>query len=442
MNNNLTKYIFTPLFKLILWIFSFIFTFGTISTYRQSKISLFFNELFNNGLYHAHFFSILELFFIIIVIRLLLKYKNNKDNTALGKFMLFLTLLCFVLNLINPNNSSQNPIFGLALFSDVSYYTFILLVYFSFNLKKELFIIYIKFLFYYISVILTGRVIFLFILWVFGKGNMMFGANSTLVESDTLFLIAFFQVIYFMLFLINKNKKKYLLLWLLYLLFQLFSYRRSALGVAILSNSLLGVIYFIRGKGLQRKLLFFCGIVVILMTFLNVKNIYIPARYEKYVMRFISAIPGVNISKEGEFSDSGHWEQTMSTFSAIRTLGFWGIGYGHSKDLYVKGQSAAIHNSYVAAWASYGVYMFIFYLFVIFFIFFKLIKIYLFLSMKDNEINLICLSISVFLLCWFAVLTTNPLLMLDHIKMKIFWITLFAVLMRIKPEDKIYFSFD
>ena len=60
--------------------------------------------------------------------------------------------------MLNPNNNSLNPILGMPLFSDISNYTFILLAYFSLFLTDKAYMISLRKLFVYLSVILTIRV--------------------------------------------------------------------------------------------------------------------------------------------------------------------------------------------------------------------------------------------------------------------------------------------
>jgi len=426
---------FTPFIKLIMIVFSAIFVFASIDTYLSLSSTIFFNTIFIKGFGHDKFFSLFEIIFIITAFSILIKFHGKRKSSNLSKILFFLIVLTFILKMLNPNNDPNNPILGMPLFSDISNYTFILLAYFSLFLDDKVYMVFLKKIFYYVCIILIVRVFYLFILWLMGKGNYAFGANSTLTESDTLFIIAFFQIAFFVLYLINKERK-YLILWLIYLLFLIFSYRRSALGVALSANVLCYLLIVLKEKGIKNKIILVLGIVLIYGVLSNVEQFNLPYKYERYILRFVSAIPGMNLSDSGEFTDSGHWEQTSETFySAFQNLGFWGVGYGRSYDVYLAGQSAVIHNVYAATWAQHGLYMLLFYLFIIFIVLFTTLKLFLYEKIHNNNYYIIKISLCIFLLMWFAVLITNPLIIAETFKMQVFWFTLFSVVIRLTPQN-------
>jgi len=427
---------FTPFIKLIMIIFSFIFVFASIDTYRSLDSTIFFNKIFLRGVGHEHFFSLFEIVFIFMVFLILMKFRvKGESSSNISKIVFFFVVLTFILKMLNPNNDPSNPILGMPLFSDISNYSFILLVYFSLFLDEKVYMVFLKKIFYYVGVILAIRVFYLFLLWLMGKGNYAFGANSTLNEGDTLYIVAFYQIAFFALYLIYK-KKKYLVLWLVYLLFQIFSYRRSALGVALSANVLLYVFILLREKNLRSKLILIAGIILIYGAINNIDKINLPAKYEDYVLRFISAIPGMSAEKQGVYTDSGHWEQTSETFySAINTLGFWGEGYG--KIPYLEGAYLGylIHNVYAATWAQHGIYMLVFYLLIIAIVLYKFFKSFLFDKIVNKNYYILKISICSFLLMWFAVLVTNPIIIAETFKMQVFWFTLFSVVIRLTPQN-------
>ena len=426
---------FTPFIKLIMIVFSAIFVFASIDTYRSLSSTIFFNKIFLRGFGNEHFFSLFEILFIFMVFLISMKFHSKIKSSNLSKILFFLIVLTFILKMLNPNNDPNNPILGMPLFSDISNYTFILLAYFSLFLDDKVYMVFLKKIFYYVCIILIVRVFYLFILWLMGKGNYAFGANSTLTEGDTLFIIAFFQIAFFVLYLINKERK-YLILWLIYLLFLIFSYRRSALGVALSANVLCYLLIVLKEKGIKNKIILVLGIVLIYGVLSNVEQFNLPYKYERYILRFVSAIPGMNLSDSGEFTDSGHWEQTSETFySAFQNLGFWGVGYGRSYDVYLAGQSAVIHNVYAATWAQHGLYMLLFYLFIIIIVLFTTLKLFLYEKIHNNNYYIIKISLCIFLLMWFAVLITNPIIMAETFKMQVFWFTLFTVTIRLSPDN-------
>jgi len=439
MNNQYINNIesrFTPFIKLVMIIFSLIFVFASIDTYRSLDSTIFLNKIFLRGVGNEHFFSLFEIVFIFMVFLISMKFRVNiKSSSNISKTLFFIVILTFILKMLNPNNDSNNPILGMPLLSDVSNYTFILLAYFSLFLDDKVYMIFLKKILYYVSIILTVRVFYLFILWFMGKGNYAFGANSTLNEGDTLFIVAFFQIAFFALYLINKEKK-YLILWIVYLLFQIFSYRRSALAVALSANALSYIFILLKGKGIKGKVILISGIILFYGAINNIEKFNLPSKYERYVLRFISAIPGMSYGKQGEFTDSGHWEQTSETFySAINTLGFWGHGYGKSYNIYLKGQSAVIHNVYAATWAQHGIFMLIFYLLIVAIILYNILRLFLFEKIVNNNYYILKISLCSFLLMWFGVLVTNPLIIAETFKMEVFWFTLFTTILRISQKN-------
>lgn len=420
-------------------IFSAILVFASITIYRMSSNTLLLNKIFIQGFGRSHFFSLFEITFIIMAFLLLVKFRVKKESHSnISKIVFFLIVLTFILKMLNPNNDSNNPILGMPFFSDISNFTFILLAFFSLFLDEKSYMIFLRKLFYYIGIILTIRVLYLFLLFGIRKGYCGFGVNSSSGESDLLFLIAFYQIAFFVLYLICKNKK-YLVLWLVYLLFQIFSYRRSALAVALFANVLSYILILLKGKGLRTKLILIAGIILIYGVINNFEKFNLPYKYERYVLRFVSAIPGMALEEKGEFSDSGHWEQTSETFySAFKNLGFWGTGYGNIAELEGASKGYHIHNVYAATWAQHGLFMLIFYIIIIIIVLYNTLKIFLFKYYNSDRYYIVKISIGCFLLMWFGVLVTNPLAMAETFKMEVFWFTLFTILIKVKPEDEIF----
>ena len=426
---------FSSFVKLTMILFSSIFVFAGITPYPEPKYVFLLNKIFIQGFLHSSFFSIFEIVFIILALILLLRFGSRYNNaSSISKFIFIFIIINFILKMINPNNDTSNPILGIPLFSDISNFSFILLAYFSLFLEEKAYIFFLKKLFYYIGVILTIRVFFLFFMFVIGKGFQGLGANSTSGESDLLFLIAFYQIVFFVLYLIYK-KKKYLILCIIYFLFQVLSYRRSALAVALFANAFTYIFILLREKGVKNKTLLVLGVIFIFLAINNIEKFNLPLKYQNYILRFTSAIPGMAISETGDFNDSGHLEQTKTTFSsAIKSLGFWGKGYGRSRFIYLSGQSLVIHNPYAATWITYGLYMLFFYVFlflILLYYFFRL----LFVKYKNWNHFLLKLSLTVFLIMFFIVISTNGLMDLEHIKMEMFWFTPLTLLLRLNDKN-------
>ena len=214
------------------------------------------------------------------------------------------------------------------------------------------------------------------------------------------------------------------------------SYRRSALAVVLSANALSYIFISLRDKGVKNKILLALSIIFFFIAINNIEKINLPFKYKKYILRFSSAIPGMALSKTGEFTDSGHIEQTQNTFySAVHTLGFWGKGYGRSEDIYLEGQSLVIHNPYAATWIHYGVYMLIFYIVIIITLLYNLFKIFLFEKYKNEKYFILKISIVLFLIMFFIIISTNGLIDLEHIKMQMFWFTLLSFVLRVNDKN-------
>ena len=128
MNNqniNSIEVRFTPFIKLIMILFSFIFVFASIETYRSLDSTVFFNKFFLTGVGHEHFFSLFEIVFILLAFLMLIKFHSNKKSASnISKAVFFLVVLTFILKMLNPNNDSSNPILGMPLFSNTSNFVF------------------------------------------------------------------------------------------------------------------------------------------------------------------------------------------------------------------------------------------------------------------------------------------------------------------------------
>ena len=65
-------------------------------------------------------------------------------------------------------------------------------------------------------------------------------------------------------------------------------------------------------------------------------------------------------------------------------------------------------------------------------------KLFLFEKIVNKNYYILKISICSFLLMWFGVLVTNPLIQLETFKMQVFWFTLFVIVVKLKP-DNFYF---
>ena len=103
--------------------------------------------------------------------------------------------------------------------------------------------------------------------------------------------------------------------------------------------------------------------------------------------------------------------------------------------MYLEGQSSVIHNVYAATWARHGIYMLIFYLLIIAIVLYSFFRTFLFENITDENYYTLKISLCSFLLMWFGVLVTNPLIIAETFKMQVFWFTLFTIILRISQNN-------
>ena len=80
---------FTPFIKLIMIVFSAIFVFASIDTYRSLSSTIFFNKIFLRGFGNEHFFSLFEILFIFMVFLISMKFHSKIKSSNLSKILFF-----------------------------------------------------------------------------------------------------------------------------------------------------------------------------------------------------------------------------------------------------------------------------------------------------------------------------------------------------------------
>lgn len=274
--------------------------------------------------------------------------------------------------MINPNNDTLNPIFGLPLLSDPSLYTALIFMAAIFFIKDtSRFILIIKTLIKTILVVVLIRFIILYILWFLGHGNYkLYGANSILIEEDTLLLFALFQLIFLLLYFIYK-RKWYLLVWFLFMLFQILSFRRSGFFLALLTSSSFFFLYYIRVLSFKKKVVYGVGVLMLLILIIGIS--YNVAshnqKYAIYLYRYFGEfikLPGYDFDEN--IAANKHLIQAKYAINyAVENLGFWGFGYGNSegRDRLRYESTKGLHNAYFVLWETQGLFALIYYLIII-----------------------------------------------------------------------------
>lgn len=430
--------------KVILMLFAFSIAWGSIETYNAGFETLFFNNIFQKGFFHPKFFNF---FHILLVLSLFIFIKNEKLNVLtnsgrLEKWIFIFIILNYVLNMINPNSDPDHPILGMPLFSNVGEYILIFLVLIYISIKAERFLFITQTLFYFISINILVRSVIQLFLVIIGKGSTSYyGFDASLSETDSLYIISFFQALFLSIFLL-KRKKVYLIYLLILTSTIILSYRRSPVGIMVISNLLILITYFFYLANLKEKLatIFVIVIISIASFGFNTFNSFVKLRITE---RLLAAIPGM-ADKKGEFSDSGHWDQTTTTIdNFFKNPSFWGSGYGTLSDFHVQGQSRSIHNIFVASWAYLGFHQFLFLIFT-----FIIIIYYFLLNIKtlskrkgiNKELFFLKLCIAYILIGYFIIMFFNSFIFYINIKMSFFWITFLLFLVKVSESSWINYQ--
>ena len=425
------KYIFL---KSLIIIFSFLFVFSSIDSGFTEDVTIKFTSLINQPIF-THFLSTFEILISLILLILISKrgLHNNKESISL--YIIYIAyIISFIFKITNPNNNTNNPILGLALFSDITEYLVILLLSWILFSDKNIYFNNITYIYNIILIFLLIRFILLLVFYFSGKTITSY-YNSICAELDNTFIIAFFFVLSVAKYIIYK-KNKFIFISIFLLFIQFLTYRRSGLLIAIGSSVMLISIYLLKHKKIFYKASTVILILLIYYSVTNIENINIDMKYKKYIYRILSAVmPNSSFAGEGEFSDSGHHKQTeLTMYYAFKNLNFFGRGYGKSDiSIYLEGQTSSIHNVYADITVRYGFFMTLFYMLIFFLAVIKLFKI-TFKKKQYNANDLVELAFVLFLIFYMLALIANPVTFLIHTKMKFFWITILGVIFKKKGE--------
>lgn len=434
---------FPFIIKILLFLFFFIFVFASMEPYLATERTIFFYNTFMKGIaYGQRFFSIFEIYFVFIIIVLSFRFKLRIHNaTRFEKVFLFFIIANFVLKILNPNSNPKYPVLGLPFLENLEDYLFLLLWFFIAYSSKKDFAIIIKNVFSICSILIILRAITDYFIYFSGGGSMSYssyyGVASILTESDTLLFMSFFESIFWGLFLLTR-RKKYFLSFLLLLSLLLLSYRRTALMIALMADTLILMVYTIKIAALKQKPLIIIGLSIILVLFTLILSYpLLPTNIERYVRRYTAVIPFIGQDATVvELSDTGHWRQTrMTILSAIEKLGFWGGGYGNFDKYELEGQSSSIHNVYAAAWAYHGLFYLIFILFLFFLLVQSLLKRYLLSKHRISPASFYKICLLIFLICYFIGMAFTAFWIFDSFKMSLFWSLILASIYKLDDRS-------
>lgn len=367
MNTTLPKkYIGFNKFLIIIFSMIYVFVSQDPNLTDQHEITKSLAKAFNSNFIHPHF-SIFQ--FITILVSLMLLHKNQYNYFAAQfkreRIIFVFTAVYIGLLLINPNNSTINPILGLPIFSDISLYTSLLFMFsILFILNDSNFIELFKVIYKTIAVLYVFRIVILIIMWSFGSGVRFMGLNSVTMEEDTLILSVLFGLVFLALFY-KTSKKKYLFLWFLFLFFQIISFRRSGLLLTIITN----VIYlwlFYSKKNIIKRVLSIV-LIVSLFGYLFINFSVLPISTKIYLHRYVGEF--VNLPESyaySYFARNIHVEQSNeSVLIAASGLPFWGFGFGETqtRNRFNYEGNTGIHNAYFNLWEDQGLFALFYYLY-------------------------------------------------------------------------------
>jgi hypothetical protein len=434
-NNIEFKFSFT--LRFLLFFTSLIFVFCSVDYFVLGPFDRTLNDKFLSGLLAPHFFSLFDVLIILICFSLIYQFGLNFKETTLAPSIVFIfAVVCFVLKMSNPNNNSANPILGLPLFSEVSNYTYLILLGTLVFIRKDILLEFFRQILIYTGYAVVIRSIILLLLFVATGGHsFFFGIKSALIEGDSLLIFGFFQSILLALFLINPKKKKYIIGWGILLLIEIFSSRRSPLFISLIANAFVFLLYYIKELDVARKIII---LIVVLLTFyivpIVISNISPDAKV--YVDRYLGVF--TSSSSNDPNTDSGHFDQSKQTTQAALKLGFWGVGYGNRLALegaFEMNGEFYIHNVFAALWAFYGVFAVIYYLFLI-----LIAILFLFAALAETARQyfpyvLLIYTVSVFYLCYMWAMYYTTLNFVIESKMSFFLLLLIVFVMRCRPKD-------
>ena len=423
--------------KIFIFIISSILVFATSGHHVKegvSDVAFILTDIFFSPLFHQNFFSLFEVILLLFFGYVSIKSKVYLINSSKKEKIIFLSaVLCFLLNMINPNTNTRNPILGMPLFSNFSEYTFLLFLYVYLFVKSKKISCYLILFFKYLIILSFIRGFFILIGFIIGIGTIRFGRVITLQEYDVLLQYSLLMGICFTIYVLRKEYK-FLISAILFFMIVFLSTTRSIAMPGIIAIIGFLFVYITKANTSKKIKIILSGLIIIVFFIINFK--LLPDSFKKTYYRTLSIFPSLALESSGEFSDTGHFFQSSyTTMSILSKKTFWGKGYGNYKEVYLYGQSGEIHNAYAAMWIKHGLHMVVFYFLILLIVIYEIIRI---LKVKNNKLSY--LQWYKLTLCFYCIgfaisaYFSTASFYLD-IRRQFFYFSILAFIIRVKKED-------
>ncbi len=385
-------------------------------------------NIFDKYIIKFNVFQYLSLSFLFY----LFYFKRDKTPPRYTALYFFFTIATIVIGLLNPGNdlTTGQYFYESAIFR---FYYFLLFSFALFFIEKELYITIFNKIFTVGLYVLLFRSIHALLFYFSGRGLAFNGGlPSTIPQMDTLIYLSAFQIICLALFL-NTRNKTYLIYILIFLATLFFSYRRSALGLGLIADIILLGYYLLvtphKTKAIKMLVVFVGALIILGVSF----QMAMPKKFDDVFNRMAGAFSFFSSSSNSpnEYTDSGHMEQSIETtqvfFDRIQDT-FWGAGFGNPA-YFIEGQAedgaefaGGIHNSFVLAWAQWGLHVTLFLVFLVFLMFRILLELF---NLKTS--NFVIPAIIIFLFGYLILGWSNGILVFEHLQYVMAFVMLFSV---------------
>lgn len=339
-----------------------------------------FQKIFNHPLFGLRVVYPFGIITIMLTFNILYVFRDYYFKNKFYNRFFVLSLVMGCISLLNPNNDLISMKYY-AVRPAIFYFVYLFFLFSITLLQKDICIILLRKIFKVGLIIGFLRALYSLVSFLIGKGMLFMNRNVTISHGDTLLWMTIFHVILLALYF-DLKKKRYLFYSIIFFLTLLFSYRRSALLLAVVTDICFLTFVLFYAKDKFNIIIFygFLGVSIALFSFVGTQFISqdkltdFKYRYKGAFFCFSDQAAKSRIMRaKREYSDSGHFNTSINTtktfFNNIDT--FWGRGYVGRKGFYVKGQTlGGVHNSFVDVWAYYGLYM-TFYLIAILVLLFK-----------------------------------------------------------------------
>ena len=427
--------------NILIWIFALLYVFASQDPNLgdQNLSTILIAKLFMSDIVLPNL-SIFELCVFLLSIYIIYKYRMSFWNARFKKerWIFFFTTIYIILSMLNPNSQVQNPILGMPLFSDPTLFIAAFFMFSIFFIKNDN--DYLNLIGRIVSAVLLISIIRVFILhflWLMGMGVSFYSVNSILMEEDTLLLNVLFGILFFIKYYQTKQKK-YFLFWLLYLLLEIFSFRRSGMLLMILVSSSFYILMKTDVSSKVRKYLSLILIIVLLGVLSFNLNI-IPPSAQLYLHRYIGQFVELPDSYKYErYAANLHVEQSNESITIYaKNLPFWGFGYGNTSmrsRTNFQGNTG-IHNAYYKLWEERGLYALIYFLLIILYVLREALITLKYRRVLTPDLWNLRIAILAFIIFFFINAYVLMMINLIGLKMQIMWIIILSVLFKVNPGN-------